>query len=74
MSKSVLISLIDSGFDIKNKRLSLQLSQEQVAKYCGVSLQAYQRWERGITKYLRQENYEKLKEIFGIKYEKCEEQ
>lgn len=51
------------GFDIKENRLKRGLSQPVVAKYCGVSCTALQRWENGSSKVMKREHYEKLKEI-----------
>lgn len=52
--------------DIKNLRKKANLTQESVAKHCGVSLQAYQRWEHGVGKYIEESKFNKLKEILGV--------
>ena len=36
--------------NLKQKRLELGLTQEKLAKKVGVSLLAYQMWERGVSK------------------------
>ncbi len=53
--------------DIKEIRENLRLTQCKVAKYCGVSIQAYYRWENGLTKLIKAENFSKLCEILGVK-------
>ncbi len=55
--------LSDIGYNIRDKRESKGLSQISVAKDCGVSLAAYQRWENGATKFIKEWNYKKLKKI-----------
>lgn len=49
--------------DIKEIREAKGLTQCKVAKHCGVSLQAYYRWENGITKLIKEDNFTKLCEI-----------
>ncbi len=49
---------------LKEKRKSLGLKQEQIATYCGVSIQSYHRWESGVTKHIKPENSKKLREVF----------
>lgn len=49
------------------KRKEAGLSQVAVAKYCGVSLQAYVRWENGTTKGIKKKHYDKLREILNVK-------
>lgn len=53
------------GYDLKERRLEKKLSQLHVACYCGVSCTAYQRWEGGSTKSIKDEHYEKLVEVLG---------
>lgn len=53
--------------DIKEMRKNAGLTQAVVAKYCGVSLQAYYRWEDGLTKSISEERFEKLKDILTCK-------
>lgn len=53
--------------DIRKIRDKMGLSQCAVAKHCGVSIQAYYRWENGLTKQIKEENYEKLCEILNVK-------
>ncbi len=52
--------------DIRELRENKGLTQCKVAKYCGVSIQAYYRWENGITKLIKTENFNKLCEILGV--------
>lgn len=51
---------LDSLGDIKAKRKEKKISQVKIAKYCGVSLQAYQLWEGGLTKKVSKDNFDKL--------------
>lgn len=51
--------------DILTLRKEANLTQEKVAKHCGVSVQAYQRWEHGVGKYIDEFKFNKLKEILG---------
>ena len=62
------VAMVDvSGIgNIREIRESMGLTQCKVAKHCGVSLQAYYRWENGITKLIKAENYSKLCEILGV--------
>lgn len=53
--------------NIKEIREDLGLTQCKVAKYCGVSLQAYYRWENGLTKMIKEENFNRLCEILNVK-------
>lgn len=53
--------------NIKELRTNAGLTQEKVAKHCGISLQAYHRWESGITKFAKQDNFYKLCEILKVK-------
>lgn len=57
------VDLKELGIDIKETRINRNLSQVTVARYCGVSIQAYQRWENGLTKFVKKQHFEKLKEI-----------
>lgn len=52
--------------DIKSLRKNAKLTQEKVAKHCGVSVVAYQRWEHGIGKWIEESKFDKLKEILGV--------
>lgn len=63
--KKVTRDLNEIG-DIKDLRKDAKLTQEKVAKHCGVSVVAYQRWEHGIGKYIEEEKFNKLKEILGV--------
>ena len=51
--------------DFKTKRNELKMTQTDVAKHVGVSLTAYQCWERGAMNPLG-ENKERLYKLFGI--------
>lgn len=55
--------LSEIGFNILDNRLKRGLSQTTVAKHCGVSCVAFQRWENGSSKFIKKEHYDKLKEI-----------
>ena len=52
--------------DIKAKRNALGYTQTKVAVYCGVSLNAYQNWERRLSTP-KPENMKKLIEILEVK-------
>lgn len=66
--KKVRMVDLEHAGDIVALRKEKKLSQSQVAKYCGVSLQAYQRWEHSITKEIPEERFNKLKHVlaYGI--------
>jgi transcriptional regulator with XRE-family HTH domain len=53
--------------DYKTKRISLGLSQTEVAKSVGISLVAYQNIERGATKNPKPETLKKLDKVLGGK-------
>lgn len=57
--------------DIKEIREAKGLTQCKVAKHCGVSLQAYYRWENGITKLIKEDNFTKLCEILECGNNRC---
>lgn len=65
------LNMVDiSGLgNIKELRESMGLTQCKVAKHCGVSLQAYYRWENGITKLIKADNFNRLCEILEVKNE-----
>lgn len=63
--KKIVRDLTEIG-NIKDLRKDAKLTQEKVAKHCGVSVVAYQRWEHGIGKYIEEEKFNKLKEILGV--------
>jgi transcriptional regulator with XRE-family HTH domain len=52
--------------DYKKLREQLGLTQTQVARKVGVSLYAYQQWERGVLKP-KPSNQTKLNEVLGVK-------
>lgn len=60
--KVTMVELKDD-FDIKGLRQMKLLSQVEVAKACGVSLQAYQRWENHLTKSIPEVRFNILKEM-----------
>lgn len=66
MNKCNMVDISEIG-NIKEIREDLGLTQCKVAKYCGVSLQAYYRWENGITKLIKEENFNRLCEILNVK-------
>lgn len=51
--------------DFKTKRKELKLTQSDVAKKVGVSLTAYQCWERGVMKP-KGENKKNVYKLFGF--------
>lgn len=56
---------IRAAGNIRQKRKDLGLTQAQVAMYCGVSLQAYQRWENNLTKEIPEERMNKLNHVLN---------
>lgn len=56
---------LDDIGNIKEMREKNGLTQVDVALHCGVSLQAYYRWEAGITKSISEERFQKLKDILS---------
>lgn len=53
------------GYDLKTQRMTKGMSQSDVARYCNVSLPTYQRWENGTTKQVKNESYDRLKEVLS---------
>jgi DNA-binding XRE family transcriptional regulator len=51
---------------LKENRLKLKLTQTDMAKAVGVSLNTYQLWEKGVSTP-KPENEQKLKEVLGVK-------
>lgn len=66
MVSNDMVNVSDIG-DIKEIRERMGLSQCKVAKHCGVSIQAFYRWEQGLTKQISKERYDKLCEILDMK-------
>lgn len=66
MNRANMVDVSEIG-NIKEIREKMGLTQCKVAKHCGVSLQAYYRWENGITKLIKEENFEKLCEILNVR-------
>lgn len=58
-------SLDSLNYDIKQRRKEKGMSQTEIAKFCDVSIIAYQRWENGTTKKVRTTHFNKLKEVLG---------
>ena len=52
--------------NIKARRKELGLTQVDVARECGVSINTYNRWEYGVAKP-NEENEKKLKEVLKLK-------
>ena len=52
--------------DIKKRRLELKISQMELAKKCGVSIQTVWKWENGCSAP-RRENLERLRVVLGVK-------
>lgn len=57
--------LTNLGFDIKERRIKLGISQRNLANLIGVSLVTYQNWEQGITKEIQNASFDKLKNILS---------
>lgn len=57
--------LTNLGFDIKERRIKLGISQRTLANFIGVSLVTYQNWEQGITKEIQNASFDKLKNILS---------
>lgn len=62
--KARMVDLAYIG-NIREKRKEKGLTQQQVAMYCGVSLQAYQRWENGLTREIPEVRFNKLKHVLN---------
>lgn len=50
--------------NLKELRMKKGYSQAKIAKECGVSLNAYIKWEQGVSKPI-EENYTKLEELLS---------
>lgn len=59
------ISIDGKGSEIRNARISLGMSQDQAAVYCGVAGTTFQRWEYGSTRSVRKNSYDKLCQILN---------
>lgn len=57
------INLSELGVDLKEARHKRGLSQFEVAKRCDISYSMYQRWEGGVTKQVKADNFYRLKEV-----------
>lgn len=55
-----------NGEELKDKRLSLGLTQEELGKMVGVSVTTYNRWERGVNR-MRKKTENQLNQIFDGK-------
>lgn len=53
------------GNMLKENRKYLGKTQTQCATWCGVSLESWQKWERGLS-FPRPDKYEKIKECLGV--------
>lgn len=51
--------------NLKEWRVSQGLKQVDVALKCGISVQTYQRWEYGLSKYAFVDNYNRLADMMG---------
>ena len=51
---------------IKKQRENLGLTQVEVAREVGVTINSYRRWEQGVTNP-KPENKDKLEDVLGIK-------
>lgn len=64
------VRMVDLAYagNIRELRKNKKLSQADIAKYCEVSIQAYQRWENGLTREIPEERFNKLKHVltYGI--------
>jgi len=59
------IDIKELGFNLKEEREKRGLNQREIAQKLGISLQAYYRWEQGLTKQIKRENYNRLLKIFS---------
>lgn len=50
--------------NMKERRIQIGVTQEDIALYCGISKQTYYNWEHGLTKAIKEENFARLKEVF----------
>lgn len=62
---TTVISIDGREKEIRNARISLGLSQDRAAAYCGVAGTTFQRWEYGSTRSIRKEAYDKLEQILN---------
>ncbi len=53
------------GNSLKDKRIEMGKTQGECARECGVCLEAYQKWERGLS-FPRPDKYEKIVECLGV--------
>ena len=51
--------------DIKKRRLELKISQMELARKCGVSIQSLWKWENGVSTP-KKENLERLRVVLGM--------
>ena len=57
----------ETGDFIREKRRLLGLSQEDLAEKVGVSRETVGSWENAKCKEMKEENYEKLAQVFGVR-------
>lgn len=58
-----MVRISDLGVDIAKVRTSAGLSKDKMAIMCGVSGLTYNRWESGATQTIKEENFEKLRQV-----------
>lgn len=54
------------GFDLKERRKKMGISQKEAANMCGVGWITYMHWENGYTKYTSKSKFDRIKEVFKI--------
>lgn len=64
-SNSGMIDITNLGSAIYDARKMCKVSRIKAAAYCGVSELTFCRWENGVTKHIKQDNYNKLVDILN---------
>lgn len=63
-----MVNAVGLSNDIKEARKRLNISRIAACAYCGVSELTFIRWEKGATKFIKEENYNKLVDILNGEY------